>query len=184
METISPAELDEFTPTELQHMWRAGEISRHGIPGFEFYLPLDEPPTLRDRARSLWSVRLEGRVVSGAAARWVYLGGSAPGVVEITRRSWRATLDLPGVAPRYGTYAPREVRRLAGLTITSPARTILDALEAGEFAAALELIAGLPVVHAIDVVDAVDVAHGPEQSVEMRRVTHLERELRDRQPVA
>lgn len=174
MDSISPAELDDFTPTELQLMWREGEIARHGIPGFEFYLALDERPTLRDRARSLWPVRHDGRVVSGAAARWVYLGGGAPDTVEVTRRSWRSTLDLPGVVPRFGSYAPHEVRRLAQLTITSPRRTILDALEAGQFADALALIAGLPVVHAIDVVDAIDVPHRPEQPVEVRCVAHLE----------
>ena len=174
MDSISPAGLEAFTPTELHALWRAGEVARHGIRGFEFYLPLDELPTLRHRARSLWPVRREGRVVSGAAARWVYVGGAAPATVEVTRRSWRATLELRSITPRYGSYPPGEVRRLEGLTLTSPRRTVLDALAEGDVAAALALLAGLPVVHAIDVVDAVDVAHGREQAVEVCRVAHLE----------
>lgn len=174
MDSISPAGLEAFTPTELHALWRAGEVARHGIRGFEFYLPLDELPTLRHRARSLWPVRREGRVVSGAAARWVYVGGAPPATVEVTRRSWRATLELRSITPRYGSYPPGEVRRLEGLTLTSPRRTVLDALAEGDVAAALALLAGLPVVHAIDVVDAVDVAHGREQAVEVRRVAHLE----------
>jgi hypothetical protein len=177
MRDVMPAPLTEFSAAELHAMWRGGEIARYGIEGYEFFLGLDEVPTLVDRARSLLPVHRAGRIVVGRAAAWVYLGGPPPAELEIARRSWRAELALVRVRPRFGRYAPSEVRHVAGITLTTPRQTAADLLAAGQRRLALELVAALAVVHPIDVIDAVDLAHGAEQPVEMGRVAHLEREL-------
>ncbi|SJM54015.1 hypothetical protein [Gulosibacter sp. 10] len=123
--------LEGFPEVELRAMVLAGELARHGIPGFEFYLPIGMLPTAVERAASLLGIMRPGRTVTGRSARWVHVGGPAPREVEVSRRSGRMLrVDAP-VRCRFRRLERSEVTTLAGLVLTTPMRTMRDLLREG-----------------------------------------------------
>ncbi len=78
-----------LTTVELEAMRRDGDIQRHGIDGYEFYLPIGVVPTAFDRAASLRPLWLPGRVFVEATARWIIRGGRPPNEIVIARNSTR-----------------------------------------------------------------------------------------------
>lgn len=78
-----------FSTIELESMRRDGDIQRHGIAGYEFYLPIGTVPTAVDRAASLLPLWRPGRVFIEATARWIIRGGTPPEQIVIARNSTR-----------------------------------------------------------------------------------------------
>lgn len=89
--------LRELDRVELEVMRLDGEVQRHGIAGFEFYLPIGVVPTLDDRVASLAPLARPGRVFRLETARWLHLGGPAPRRISISRSSGRRPSTLPPV---------------------------------------------------------------------------------------
>ncbi|MDJ1371047.1 hypothetical protein C7K25_06665 [Gulosibacter molinativorax] len=127
MTALRPEELNRnFAVGELQAMHLAGELTRHGIPGFEFYLPVGEFPSLETRAASLETLMRPGRTITGRSARWVHVGGPVPPHVELSRRSGTPLRVDEAVRCRFRRLKASDVMRLGGLVLTTPRRTALD----------------------------------------------------------
>ncbi|KAB1644058.1 hypothetical protein [Gulosibacter chungangensis] len=119
-------ELEPFREPELHAMHLAGEVSRFGIPGFEFYLPLGCVPTRNQRAQSLLPLMRPGRTITGRTARWVHVGGAAPKRAELSRRSGRPLLIDDLVDCRFRRLKSLDLTEIAGLVLTTPERTLRD----------------------------------------------------------
>ncbi|RRJ87304.1 hypothetical protein EG850_05725 [Gulosibacter macacae] len=114
---VAPS-LTGLSRIELEVMRLDGEVQRHGICGFEFYLPIGEAATAVDRAASLHSIAVHPRVVIGPTARWVHEGGPTPTEVHLGRRSNRLIADAPSnVQWHYRALAPDDVVELGGVLV-------------------------------------------------------------------
>jgi len=100
----------------------------------------------RDHVIAAWLPLPEPAVVSHESALELYdLSDVIPNAVHITLpRAKRGQRPLPGV--RFHTVehppGPNERRRIAGVAVTNPERTIVDALEAGTQLEQIELAVG------------------------------------------
>ena len=122
-------ELHCFCPTELAAMWRAGDLDRFGIPGFEFYLPAGVVPTPLDRARSLGAIARTGRILTGMTAHWIHHGGRAPARIEVSRRTGSRPRELDAsVEWRYRRIHPGDVVEIGPIRLTTIERTRADLL--------------------------------------------------------
>lgn len=139
MTLLTDTELELFTDVELRSMLLAGELSKHGLPGFEFYLPVGRYPSIAERAASLVSLMRPGRTITGRSARWVHVGGPVPDRVELSRRSGRVLkIDEP-IQCKFRRLKSSDIVTLAGIVLTTPARTALDLRRDG-FATEAELL--------------------------------------------
>lgn len=118
--------LERFAEPELAAMHIAGEISRFGIPGFEFYLPLGYAPNREQRAQSLVTLMRPGRSITGRTARWVHVGGEAPSRAELSRRSGRPLMIDDLIDCRFRRLKSVHITKIAGLVLTTPERTMRD----------------------------------------------------------
>lgn len=91
----------------------------------DVYVPVRHQPTLRDRTGGAWLWSGRRGVIAGIAAsalhgaNWV--DDDAP--IEMI---WNNTRPPRGLVVRDETYAPDEVTKVAGLPVTTPARTAYD----------------------------------------------------------
>lgn len=134
------------------------------------------PGTLRDRARVLAELGHPGRIFAGVTAAWLYLGGEAPAPATAYTASYR----VPHDARIHATIAqvpPGEAHTLWGARVTTPTRTLTDLYFANELGRMLELLRTLTALHPVRVVDAIHPANRGEQTVKVRSIAHLEREL-------
>lgn len=116
-----------FSPIELRMMCADGDLQRHGIPGFEFYLPYGDPPTPLDRARSLAALARAGRIITGPAAAWVHHGGPAPRRIEVSRRTGSRPRELDDVVDWcYRRIDAADIVEIGPLRLTSVERTRAD----------------------------------------------------------
>ncbi|MFD2673833.1 hypothetical protein [Gulosibacter bifidus] len=162
-----------FSSSELWAMYLAGEVGRIGVPTFEFFVPVGTVSTACDRARSLRSLCSPGRTISGDTAAWIWAGGTAPSVAEVTLRSWRVSPN-PHIRFARGQVADHDVTTLAGCVLTAPLPTLRQLQRRGRSPMLARLQRTLGLLHAERVVDAVDAPHRDEHAVEVRRIAHLE----------
>lgn len=125
----------------LRHHARPGgryERVRRGLYRLRHF-----PPSPDDRVMAAWLPLPEPAVVSHESALELYdLSDVIPRAVHITLpRAKRGQRPRPGV--RFHTVehppGPNETRRIAGVAVTSPERTIVDSLEAGTQLEQIEL---------------------------------------------
>lgn len=162
----------QFSTAELQAMFIAGEVGRIGTPVLDLFVPLGTTTTITDRAESLCPLALPGRTVVGAAAAWVWTGGTPPQKVEIMRQTSRLPIAHNLVFLR-GTLHQGEVVEIAGCRLTTPAKTLEHLRARGErhFSRRLQQSGLLDTKR---IVDTVDLANGREHPIKVGRVTHLE----------
>lgn len=124
---LTSIEVDRpFSDIELRSMYLAGEITRHGIFGYEFYLPVGCVAGRHERAASLLPLMRPGRTISGRAARWVHAGGPVPDAIEMSRRSGKRLQSPEPIQCRYRRLTGADVTTVAGLVVTTIERTIRD----------------------------------------------------------
>jgi hypothetical protein len=108
-----------------------GDLTRHDLQRWYrtvfrgIYVPKRATPSLRDRTVGAWLSSKQQGVVAGVAASalhgalWVDVG--VP--IELNSPSMR---QQPGLVVRAETIAADEVTRVAGIAVTTPARTAFD----------------------------------------------------------
>lgn len=107
-------------------MRRDGHIQRHGIDGYEFYLPIGEIPTAFDRAASLRPLWRPGRVFVDETARWIIRGGCPPKQIAIARNTNRR-LPTTGQVRWLNRRIPTADRlQIAGVELCAPPDTQRD----------------------------------------------------------
>lgn len=127
----------------------AGHLTRHELQRWYrplyrgVYLRKDATPSLRDRTVAAWLASGRNSVIAGVAAsalhgaEWV----DADVNIELIAPNTR---PQPGLIARDGTLAPGEITKVAGIPVTTPARTAYDLgrhLPRGQAVARLDALA-------------------------------------------
>lgn len=109
----------------------AGQLTRHELqrwyrPLFRgIYLPKDTTPTLRDRTTAAWLASGRQGVIAGVAASALHGAQWVDADVDIELIA-HDTRTQPGLIVRDETLADDEIATVAGLPVTTPARTAYD----------------------------------------------------------
>jgi hypothetical protein len=93
-------------------------------------VPTDRVARQVDRALLIGCAVGEGlrghHVIAGWSAHWVHTGARFPDPIELMTESHRSV--LPGARVRHARLLPRDLEQIAGVPLTSPARTAADLL--------------------------------------------------------
>lgn len=121
----------------LRHLARRG-VLEHAAKGV--YRVRGAPVSWEQRlTAAAWALGREAVVSHAAAARWHGLEGFVDDRVEFTLPRELARRATPGAIVHATEDLPRsDVRRVRGLAVTAPARTIIDLARAGEALGRLE----------------------------------------------
>jgi very-short-patch-repair endonuclease len=121
----------------LRHLARRG-VLEHAAKGV--YRVRGAPVSWQQRlTAAAWALGREAVVSHAAASRWHGLEGFADDRVEFTLPRELARRATPGAIVHATEHLPRsDVRRVRGLPVTAPVRTIIDLARAGEALGRLE----------------------------------------------
>lgn len=107
----------------------AARLDGHVIEVGDAYIPADLPESADVRASSIAALVQEGAAACGPSAAWIHGAGDAPPSIHHVRRCVERRVR-PRVHTRvsfHDTMVPAtDVRRLGGIFVTSPVRTMCD----------------------------------------------------------